>query len=100
MNRIHSACRFLVGLARRAGVLLVSTAGLPAVLWADPPLPPGWSKHPPLPDPERVHAALADGMPGWQITLIVATTALLTAALTVTAYRLRAIRPRVTKSSA
>jgi hypothetical protein len=25
--------------------------------------PPGWNKHPPLPDPARLHAALAGGMP-------------------------------------
>jgi hypothetical protein len=36
----------------------------------------------------------ADGMPGWQITLITAAALLLAASLVV-AYRLRAARPRV-----
>jgi len=37
-----------------------------------PPLPPGWNMHPPRPGPAHIHAALAGGMPGWQITLIAA----------------------------
>lgn len=44
-----------------------------------PPLPPGWNKHPPLPGPAHVHPAPAAGMPGWQITLIVAGAAVLAA---------------------
>jgi hypothetical protein len=42
-----------------------------------PPVPPGWNKHPPLPGPGHVHAALASGMPRWQITLIVVGAAVL-----------------------
>ena len=61
--------------------------------------PPGWNKHPPLPGPARLHAALAGGMPGWQITLIVVAAALLAAALAVT-YRLRAARRRISASAA
>ena len=30
--------------------------------------PPGWTKHPPLPG--HIHAVVAGGLPGWQITLI------------------------------
>jgi hypothetical protein len=54
--------------------------------WADPPLPPGWNKHPRLPDPARVHAALADGIPGWQLTLMAVTIVLLAATLVAIAY--------------
>jgi len=44
-----------------------------------PALPPGWNKHPPLPGPAHAHPAPAAGMPGWQITLIVAGAAVLAA---------------------
>ena len=44
-----------------------------------PPLPPGWNKHPPLPAPAHLHAALAASLPGWQITLIAAGAAVLAA---------------------
>jgi hypothetical protein len=54
--------------------------------WADPPLPPRWNKHPQLPDPARVHAALAGGIPGWQLTLIAVTIVLLVATLVAIAY--------------
>ena len=60
-----------------------------------PPLPPGWNKHPPLPRPAHAHAALASGMPGWQITLIAAGAALLAAVLAMIAYRIRATHRRV-----
>jgi hypothetical protein len=61
--------------------------------WADPPLPPGWNKRPPL--PTHVHALATGGMPGWQITLIAAAAVLLAAALAVLATRIRATRRRV-----
>ena len=76
------------------------------MLAAAPPLPPRWNKHPPLPPghihqpvhqapvPVPVHTVGIGGMPGWQITLIAAAAALLAAALTVTAYRIRAARRR------
>jgi len=54
--------------------------------WADPPLPPGWNKHPRLPDPARVHAALVGGIPGWQLTLMAVTIVLLVATLVAIAY--------------
>jgi hypothetical protein len=41
VNRIHSICSFLTGAPRRAGALLASAAAAPAVLAADPRLPPG-----------------------------------------------------------
>ena len=55
-----------------------------------PPLPPGWNKHPPLPGP--AHAALAHGMPGWQITLIACAATVLAAAAAVLVVRMRAAR--------
>ena len=45
-----------------------------------------------------VYTVVTGGMPGWQITLIAATAALL-AALAVIAYRMRAARRRVTASA-
>ena len=65
-----------------------------------PPVPPGWTKHPPLPGPAHVHTALADGMPGWQITLVAAGAAVLAAVLAVLEMRMRAARRRVTASTA
>lgn len=62
-------------------------------------LPPGWIEHPPLPGPAHVHAALAHGMPGWQITLITVGAAVLAAVLAVLARRMRAAR-RVTATTA
>jgi hypothetical protein len=54
--------------------------------WADPPLPPGWHKHPRLPDPARVHTALDGGIPGWQLALMAVTVVLLAATLVAIAY--------------
>jgi hypothetical protein len=59
-----------------------------------PPVPPGWNKHPPLPGPVHVRAALAAGMPGWQITLIAAGAAVLAVSLAVLLARARAARRR------
>jgi hypothetical protein len=88
-------------LATLAGGLLLALAAVPAALASPlrppPPRPPGWNKHPPL--PAHTHAAVTGGMPGWQITLIVAAAVLL-AALAVTAYRMRATRRRETASPA
>src|SRR5215471_6372481 len=54
--------------------------------WADPPLPPGWNKHPRLPDPARVHAALVGGIPGWQLALMAVTIVLLAATVVAIVY--------------
>jgi hypothetical protein len=88
-------------LAAPAGGLLLALTAVPDALASPlrppPPRPPGWNKHPPL--PAHTHTAVTGGMAGWQITLIVAAAVLL-AALTVTAYRIRATRRRVTASPA
>src|SRR5689334_24874032 len=80
MNRRHALGHLAVVLAGLAGAVLTFAAAVPAALasasprrarllsWADPPLPPGWNKHPQRPDPARAHAALAGGIPGWQLT--------------------------------
>ena len=97
MNRCHALGHLAVILAGLAGAVL-AFAAVPAALastsprrarllsWADPPLPPGWNKHPRLPDPARVHAALAGGIPGWQLILMAVTIVLLVATLVAIAY--------------
>ena len=94
MNRIRSICRLLTGAPGRAGTLLASAAATPAVLAADPPLPPSWNKHPPLPGPAHVRAALTGGMPGWQVALIAAGAAVLAVTLAVPLARAQAARRR------
>src|SRR5215467_9479357 len=97
MNRCHAAGHLAVIVAGLAGAVM-AFAAVPATLasasprrarllsWADPPLPPGWNKHPRLPDPARVHAALGGGIPGWQLTLMAVTIVLLVATLVAIAY--------------
>ncbi len=99
MNRIRRIRRSLASLPRRAGALFASAAAAaPAVLWADPPLPPGWNKHPPL--PAHTHTMATGGLHGWQIALIAAAAALFAAALTVITHWIRAARRRVTAGAA
>jgi hypothetical protein len=92
MNRRHGLGHHAVIVAGLAGAVLTfaTVPGAPAstsprrdvlLSSADPPLPAGWNKHPPLPDPARAHAALAGGMPGWQLTLMAVTIVLLVATL-------------------
>jgi hypothetical protein len=110
MNPIRAISRLACTLA---GVAVAFVAAVPAALasaspgqartlsWADPPLPPGWNKHPPLPAatqpalryppgwnkhpplPAHAHALATSGMPGWQITLIAAATVLAAAVVLV-----------------
>lgn len=58
---------------------------------------PGWYKHPQPPGnvvaPSHVHIVVIGGMPGWQIALIAAGTALLAATAAVLAYRAWTTRP-------
>ena len=110
MNPIRAiawAARVLAGLA---AAVLAFTAAVPAALastsprqarplsWADPPLPPGWNKHPPR--PAHAHALATGGLPGWQITLIAGAAVLLVTALAAAAYRLWAARRRAAASPA
>jgi hypothetical protein len=119
MNPIRAIRRLACILAGLAAAL---TAAVPAALastppgpsrllsWADPPLQPGWNKHPPLPAspppalrfppgwnkhpplPAHAHALATGGMPGWPITLIAA--AGLAAAAILLVARARAARRR------
>jgi hypothetical protein len=117
MNRIHHVGRIRrpAGILALASAVLASTTAAPGAFASTspgstrpagltpehlPPLPPGWNKHPPLPDPTRIHAPLAGGPPGWQITLIAVAAVLLAAALAVSIYRIRAVRRRVSASAA
>ncbi len=104
MNRFHAIARLAVlvaGLAVAlpafcAGCVSVAVARVPVPWGGGPhrrpslasrlPRPPGWNKHPPLPDPARIHAALAGGIPGWQVTLMAVTVVLLAATLVAIAY--------------
>jgi hypothetical protein len=73
--------RILAALATLAGALLAFTASSPAAFAIRVP-PPGETSGP-LPIPPPVHTVIVGGMPGWQITLIAAGAALVTAALAV-----------------
>lgn len=71
MNPVR-AIRYLACML--AGLAVTFAAAVPAALastppgrtrplsWADPPLPPGWNKHPPL--PAHAHGRVTGGMPG------------------------------------
>jgi hypothetical protein len=114
VNHLRCICRSLSGLPRRAGLLIASAA--PAVLWADPPLPPGWNKYLPLPAgphpvvrfppgwtehsplPAHPHIMVIGGLPGWHTTLIVVTAAVLIAAVLVVLTRPR--QPHAVRQSA
>jgi hypothetical protein len=98
MNRCRARGHLAVILGGMAGAVLAFAATVPAALastsprrarllsWADPHLPPGWNKHPPLPDPVRAHAALAGHIPGWQLILMALTIVLLVATVVAIAY--------------
>ena len=102
---IRCVAGILTGLAAPLAPIKTGPAAVASQLRADPPtwlkrppmpvhlppLPPGWTKHPPLLGP--AHAALAVGMPGWQITLLAAPTAVLAA-------RMHAVRRRAAATTA
>ncbi len=113
MNHIRRSATILAGLASAllaaittASAALASTSpgpagpAAPGLAPVNPPRPPGWNKHPPLPGPARVHAALATGMPGWQITLIAIGAAVLAAAVAVLINQARTARRHATTSAA
>ena len=85
--------------ARPATVASASPGRARRLPWAGPPLPPSGENTRRCQIQARVHAALADGMPAWQIILIPVSAALVAAALAVTAYRRRAARRRVTTTA-
>jgi hypothetical protein len=93
MNPIRRIRRLAAALTGLAGALLASAAAAPAAFASgQPPLPPGWNKHPPLPPahvhqlvhiPVPVRTVVIGGMAGWQIALIAVGAALLAATLAV-----------------
>jgi hypothetical protein len=99
MNPIRHIRHVAGVLAGLAGALLAFAAAAPAAFASGPrPLPPGWNKHPPL--PAHFHTVVMGGMPGWQITLIAAGAALLTATAAVLADRARAGRRKPVTAAA
>jgi hypothetical protein len=114
MNRIPHIRRFATALAGLASALLAFAVAAPAALAIPlpprsgqhvrfPPVnPPGWNKHPPLPQAHTVivHTIPGGGMPGWQITLIAAGAALLAAVLAVLVDRARAARQHIAAPAA
>ena len=86
MNPIRAIRRLAGILAGQATVVLASLTTAPAALATPRPRPPGWNKHPPAPDPARVHAVLAHGIPGWQLTLMAVTVVLFAATLVAIIY--------------
>jgi hypothetical protein len=87
MNPIHYIRRIAAVLAALAAAV-VAFATTPAFATDDPPAGGGAV----APHLAPVHAVIAGGMPGWQITLIAAGAALLTATLAVLLDRARATR--------
>jgi hypothetical protein len=95
-RHIRHSAGILAGLA---SALLVSITTAPATFATTSPRPAG----PAVPAPEkpaRVHAALAGGMPAWQITLIAVGAAVLAAAIAVLLTRAQAARRPVTPTAA
>ena len=72
--------------------------------WAGVPEPYPGANLPPAPVPPQIHTVtrtvLASGMPGWQITLIAVSAALLAAVVAVLADRARAARRHVIATAA
>jgi hypothetical protein len=108
MNRFRIAGRLAVTVAGLVGALVgLGAAAVPAAVAAtmlplggDPHGRPGLARlrlappHPAL--PAHAHAVVTSGISGWQIALIAAGAALLSAALTMICYRVRDARRRVT----
>jgi len=100
MNTIHRFCRLAHLLAAGAAALLVLAAASPAMAaTARVPHYPPTAPPTQAPAPALIHTVSAAGMPGWQIALIVAGAAVLSAIVAVTADRARASRRHVAAPS-
>ena len=111
MNPIRQIRR-IAGVLAGACALLTFAAASPAMAaripvpapWVGVPQPYPGANHPPAPVPPHIHAVtrtvLAGGMPGWQITLIAVSAALLAAVVAVLADRVRASRRHVIATAA
>jgi hypothetical protein len=90
MNHVHRrhAIRLLAALA---SALLAAGTAAPAFAAGLRP-PPGSLHSPPAPPVARTHTVVVGGMPGWQITLIAVSAAVLAATLAVILDRARTAR--------
>jgi hypothetical protein len=93
VNRTGRLCGYLAGLAWCAAGLPAYGGAVAAALAGARPDPPWWLYHRlHLPPRARAHPVVSGGMPGWQLTLLIAAAALLAAAIAVTVSRMRARR--------
>ena len=91
MNHIHRIRRAIRLLAAPASALLAIGTAAPAFAAGLRP-PPGSLQSPPTPPVTSTHRVVVGGMPGWQITLIAVSAAVLAAALAVILDRARTAR--------
>jgi hypothetical protein len=91
MNRIHRIRRAIGLLVALVSALLAVGTAAPALAAGLRP-PPGSLQSPPAPPVTRTHTVVVGGMPGWQITLIAVSAAVLAAALAVILDRARTAR--------
>jgi len=99
MNRLPTTGRLAVIVTGLAGALLALCAGA-ASASAAALAPQGGDPHGRPGLPAHTHPPVTGGMPGWQITLLVAGAVLLAAALAAAAHRIRSARQRVSTSTA
>jgi hypothetical protein len=98
MNHTHRIRRAIRLLAALASALLAAGAAAPAFAAGLRP-PPGSLQSPHAPPVTRTHTVVVGGMPGWQITLIAVSAAVLAAALAVILDRARTARRHVAAPS-
>jgi hypothetical protein len=91
MNHIHRIRRAIVLLAALTSALLAVGTTAPAFAAGLRP-PPGSLHSPPAPQVTPTHTVVAGGMPGWQITLIAVSAAVLAATLALILDRARTAR--------
>ena len=88
MNHIHRIGRAILLLAALASALLAVGTAAPAFAAGLRP-PPGSLHSPSVPPVTPTHTVVAGGMPGWQITLLAVSAAVLAATLAVILDRAR-----------
>jgi hypothetical protein len=91
MSHIHRIPRLVRFLAALACAMLGLAASAPVAFAMRVPAPGGSSGIAPTsPSPTFTHTVVASGMPGWQISMIVAATAVVAATLAIVVDRARA----------
>jgi hypothetical protein len=91
MNHSHRIRRAIRLLAVLPSALVAVGTAAPAFAAGQRP-PPGSLHSPPAPPVSTIHTVVAGGMPGWQITLIAVSAAVLAATLAVILDRARTAR--------